>query len=59
MRIGFHRTQIVDGDHLDIGAAGFDDGAQDIASDAAEAVDGDFDGHGEGPFYGLRSVCRQ
>ena len=45
MGIGFHRTQIIDGDHLDIGSAALDDGPQDVAADAAESVDGDFDGH--------------
>ena len=45
VRVGFHRRQIVDGDDLDIVAVGLDDGAQDIAADAAKAVDGNADGH--------------
>ena len=44
MRVGFHRAQIVDGDHLDIGAPRLQDGAQHIAP---ETVDGDFDSHDE------------
>ena len=46
MGVGFHRAQIVDGDDLDIGAPGFDDGAHDIAPDAAKAIDCDADSHG-------------
>ena len=53
MRVGFHRPQIVDRDHLNIGATGFDDRAQDIAADPSESVDGNFDGHG-----GLFSLVR-
>ncbi len=44
--IGLDRAQIIDGDHLDIGAARFDDGAQHVAPDATETVDGDLDCHG-------------
>jgi hypothetical protein len=36
------------GNDLDVLAAGFDDGAQDVAADAAKAVDGDLDGHDVG-----------
>ena len=43
--IGLDRAEIVDGHDLDIGTAGFDDGAQDIAADAAKTVDGDADCH--------------
>jgi hypothetical protein len=43
--VGFHRPEIVDRDHLDIGAAGFDDGTQHIAADTAEAVDSYLDSH--------------
>ena len=46
MRIGFDRAQIVDRDDIDILAAGFDDGAQDIAADAAKSVDCDANRHG-------------
>ena len=35
--IGLDRAEIVDPDHLDILAAGFRDGSQDIAADAAES----------------------
>ena len=38
--IGFHRSEVVDGDNLDVLAVGFGDGAQDIAADAAESVNG-------------------
>ena len=55
MRVGFHRTEVIDGNHLDIGAAGFDDGTQDVAADAAKAIDGDFYGHGMGPLCDLRA----
>ncbi len=41
MRIGFHRTQVVDRNHFDIRAIIFDDRAQDIAADTAKTVDGD------------------
>ena len=47
MRVGFYRAQIVDGDHFNIGAPRFQDGAQHIAPDTAETVDGDFDCHDE------------
>ena len=40
MRIGLDRGEIVHGDDLDILAPSLDHGAQDIAADAAEAVDG-------------------
>jgi hypothetical protein len=39
------RGEVVDGDDVDVGAVGFKDRAQDEASDAAKAVDGDFRGH--------------
>ena len=41
MRIGLDRREIVDGDDLDVPAVCFDDGAQHVAADAAESVDGD------------------
>ena len=41
MRVGLDRREVVDGDDLDILAPGFHDGAQDVAADAAEPVDGD------------------
>jgi hypothetical protein len=43
--IGLDRAEIVEADDLDVGAAGLGDGAQDVAADAAEPVDGDPDGH--------------
>ena len=45
MRIGLDRAEIVDGDHVDVLAARFVDGAQDVAADAAKSVDGNSDGH--------------
>src|SRR5580704_7000303 len=45
MCVGLDRSKIVNGDDFDIVAVGLDDGAQDIAADAAEAVDGNADGH--------------
>ena len=45
MGIGFDRAKIVDGDHFNVPAAGFDDGAQHIAADAAKTIDGNFNCH--------------
>ena len=45
MGVGLDRAEIVDGDDFDVGAAGFDDGAKDVAADAAETVDGNLDCH--------------
>ena len=39
MGVGLDRAEIVDGDDLDVLASGFEDGAQNIASDASETVD--------------------
>ncbi|MFC6657946.1 hypothetical protein ACFQEX_21970 [Roseibium salinum] len=39
VRIGFNRSEIVDADNFDVGAAGFDDAAQDIPADAAKTID--------------------
>ena len=50
MRVGLDRAQIVDADHFDILAAGFRDRAQHVAADAAEAVDGNSNGHPATPF---------
>ena len=48
VRIGFGAAQIVHRDDLDVLVApGFVQGTQDIAADAAVAVDGDADGHGQ------------
>ena len=41
MRIGFDRREIVDGDDLDVPAVCFGDGAEHVAADAPEPVDGD------------------
>ena len=41
VRIGFDRSEVVGGHHLDVGAARFDDRAQDVAPDPPEAVDCD------------------
>jgi hypothetical protein len=41
MRIGFDRSEIVDGDDLDVAAVCFGDCAQHVAADATESVDGD------------------
>jgi hypothetical protein len=41
MRIGFDRREIVDGNDLDVVAVRFGDGAQHVATDATEPVDGD------------------
>ena len=43
MGVGFHRAEVVDGHDVDVLAAGLIDGANDVAADAAEAVDGDTD----------------
>ena len=45
VRVGLHRAEVVDRHHLDIGAPVFDDGAQDVAADASEPVDCNFDSH--------------
>ena len=45
MGVGLDRAEVVDGNDFDVGAAGFDDGAQNVAADAAKAVDGNFYSH--------------
>jgi hypothetical protein len=45
MGIGLDRAEIVQSDHLDVGAARFDDGAQDVAANAAKTVDEDLNRH--------------
>jgi len=40
MRVGFRRGEIVDGDHGDVAASSLHDGAQHIAADPTEPVDG-------------------
>ena len=49
MRVGLDRPEIVDGNDVDVLAAGFIDGAHDIAADAAKSVDGNSDGHIHSP----------
>jgi len=39
------RREVVDGDDFDVIALGFDDGAQNIAADAAEPVNGNANRH--------------
>ena len=41
--VGLDRAQVVDRHDVDVLAAGLIDGANDVAADAAEAVDGDTD----------------
>ena len=45
MGVGLDRAEIVDRHHLDVLAAALDDGAQDVAPDAPEAVDRDLHRH--------------
>jgi hypothetical protein len=54
MGVGFRRTDIVDGDHLDIRAAILGHGAKRIAADSPESVDCYSDCHEKSP--GLRTV---
>ncbi len=49
VRVGFHRTEVVDADHLDILAARLGDGAQHVTADPAEPVDPDTNGHSGTP----------
>ena len=51
MGVGLDRTEIVDGDDLDVLAAGFGDGAQHVAADAAESVDCNPDCHDTLPAF--------
>src|SRR5262249_35656754 len=48
--VGLDRSEIVDGDDLDIVALGLDNGAQDITADTAEPVDGTTNRHSLAPF---------
>ena len=50
MRIGFHRTQIVDGDDMQVSASRFDNESQNIAANAPEAVDRHSHGHLKTPW---------
>ncbi len=45
MRIGFDRAEVVDRHDLNIGAARLDDGAKNVAADAAKTVDCDANCH--------------
>jgi hypothetical protein len=49
MRVGLDGAEIVDADNLDIGALALDDGAQHVAANAAEAIDGNPNGHFQSP----------
>jgi hypothetical protein len=40
MRIGFNRGEVVNGDDFNVVAVRLDDGAQNIAADAAKSVNG-------------------
>ncbi len=53
MRIGLDRGEIVDGHDLHVLATGFGQGAQHVAANAAEPVDGDADGHFELPIRSM------
>ena len=44
--VRFDRAQVVDSDDFDIRAAGFNDGAQNVTSDATKAVNGYLNSHG-------------
>ncbi|BDW85612.1 hypothetical protein MACH21_17890 [Roseicyclus marinus] len=57
MGVGLDRAEVVDRDHLDIRASRFDDGAQHVAADASESVDGDFDGHVSLPMIAYRACA--
>ena len=43
--VGLHVAQVVEGDDGEIGAAGLVNGAQDVAADPPESVDGDANRH--------------
>ncbi len=43
--VGLDGAQIVDRHNFEVGAPGFDDGAQDVAPDASETVDGHLHAH--------------
>src|SRR6185312_7647478 len=45
VRVGLDRAEIVDADDFDVLAAALGDGAQDVAADAAETVDGNAYSH--------------
>jgi hypothetical protein len=45
MGIGLDRTEIVEADHLNVGTTRLDDGAQDVAANAAKTVDEDLNRH--------------
>jgi hypothetical protein len=45
MRVGLDRAEVVDGNDVDVGAAGFIDRAHDVAADTAKSVDCNSDSH--------------
>ena len=62
MRVRLDRAEIVDRHDLDVLAAGFVDGAQHVAADASEPIDGNLDRHGLNPSSvrapDVRSPCK-
>src|SRR5690606_3221758 len=56
MRIGFHRAEVIDGYDVNVLAAAFKDGAQDVAANAAESIVGNSDSHISLP-WGRGSRC--
>jgi hypothetical protein len=57
MRIGLRVAQVIDGDDLDVVLlAALVVRTQDVAADAAIAVDGDFDGHCPDPCFEVECV---
>ncbi len=45
VRVGLDRAEVVDGNDFDVRAAGFNDGAENIAADTTEAVNGNLYSH--------------
>ncbi len=57
VRVGLGAAEIVDRDRHDVVAATLDHRAQHQPADAAEAVDGDLNGHGQYPFLAFLAPC--
>ena len=56
--VGLRVAEIVERDHPDLaGAAALVQGAQDVAADASETVDGNLDGHGTSSFLASAGDC--
>ena len=49
MGVGLDRAEVIDADHLDVLASGLGDGPQDVAADAAKAVNCNADCHLSSP----------